>query len=649
MEFEVIFQPGGKRAKCSPETTILEAAKSIGIDITAVCGGIGKCGKCRVIIETGRESLNPPTEAEYNFLSETELSIGYRLACQVLVRKNLLVMIPEESRTGRQRLLVEGIEVPVKLEPYVRKYFVELPKPSLSDLRSDAERLLDVLRVRYGLGDLIIEPLVLQGLPSALREADWRATVVVWGGRFIIAVEPGDTTSRLFGCAVDIGTTKIAGYLLDLNNGLVLAVDSLMNPQVVYGEDVISRISYASRGIKELRDLQKAVVESLNKILKGLMDKTGASPNEIYEMTVVGNTAMHHLFLGINPKYVALAPYPPAVRNSIDVKARDIGVEINPNGNVHVLPVIGGFVGADAVAVILATKLYERDDICMALDIGTNTEVILGNRSLLMAASCASGPAFEGAHIKHGMRASTGAIETIRIDPETLKVEYKTIDGVKPHGICGSAIVDAIAEMLKAGIIDVNGTFNREIKSPRLRCSENGLEFVIAWGVETATGRDIVIAQKDIREIQLAKAAIHAGCAILMHKMGVTESDISALFLAGAFGTYINPESARVIGMYPEIPLSKVHVVGNAAGTGARICLASRFIREKAKEIHRIVKYIELSAEPEFQAEFLWSQFLPHADFSKYPETVSMLRKLGREIKKPPQIFGLGKNARSSS
>jgi len=639
VKFEVIFQPEGKRIKCSPKTNLLEAAKAAGIDITAVCGGFGRCGKCRVLIEAGREALDPLTDAERSFLSESDVSMGYRLACQVSVKGNLLIMVPEESRTGRQRLLVEGVETPARLEPCVRKYFVEIPKPSLSDLRSDVERLLDALRENYRLKDLSIEPFVLRNLPLILRDASWKVTIVTWDDRYIISVEPGDTTRKLFGCAFDIGTTKIAGYLLDLNNGAVLAVDSMVNPQVIYGEDVISRISYASKGDKELGDLHTAVINGINKILRNLMDKTDVKASEIYEMTVVGNTAMHHMFLRINPKYLGLAPYTPVVRDSINVKARDINIEINPDGNVHVLPVIGGFVGADAVAVILATNLHERDDICMAIDIGTNTEVILGNRDMLLAASCASGPAFEGMHIKHGMRAVSGAIEKIKINPETLKVEYKTIDGVRPRGICGSAIIDAIAEMLKAGIVDTYGTFNKEIKSPRLRSLENEVEFVIAWSNETTTGKDIVITQRDIREIQLAKAAIHAGCVILMEKMNIKESDISMLFLAGAFGTYINPESARIIGMYPEIPLNKIHVVGNAAGTGARICLISKSMRKKAEELRRIVKYVELSAEPDFQAEFLKSQFLPYADFSRYPETISMLKRLGREVKKPPQIF----------
>ncbi|MEM1581664.1 MAG: ASKHA domain-containing protein [Candidatus Bathyarchaeia archaeon] len=641
--FEVIFQPEGKRVRVSSNSTILDAAKIANVDLTFVCGGLGKCGKCKVIVENSGDNVNPLTSVERRFLSESEISSGYRLACQTIVKGSLIINIPEGSRTGKQRLQVEGIETPVKPEPNIRKYFVELPKPSLQDVRSDADRLLDGLRQVYGLENLMISYDVLQHLPLVLREGEWKVTAVIWDGRVIIDVEPGNTAKRVFGCAFDIGTTKIAGYLLDLNYGAVLAVDSLMNPQIPYGEDVISRITYASMGLNELRELQKAAIDGVNQILKSLLDKTGVSFKEIYEMTIVGNTVMHHLFLGICPKYIALAPYPPVVRGGLNVKAREIGVEINENGNIHLLPVIGGFVGADTVAVILATELYKREDLCMALDIGTNTEVVLGNKNGILACSCASGPAFEGAHIKCGMRAASGAIEKVKLDPETLEVKYQTIDGVKPRGICGSALVDAVAEMLKAGIIDISGAFNKNISSSRIRKGDDGYEFILAWGSETATGEEIVITQRDIREIQLAKAAIHTGCAVLMRKMNVEESDISVLFIAGAFGSYINPESARTIGMYPEIPLNKVCIVGNAAGTGARMALISKSIREKAEEISRRVRYIELGAEPEFQAEFLNSHFMPHADLTIYPETVKMLKQLGRQVKKPTIILNTRK------
>jgi uncharacterized 2Fe-2S/4Fe-4S cluster protein (DUF4445 family) len=638
-DVEVIFQPDGKRARIKSNATILEAAKLVGADLTSICGGQGKCGKCKVIVEKERKNAGPITKAEKTFLSQTEISAGFRLACCTSVKGPLVVKIPEESRTGRQRLQVEGIETPVKLEPLIHKYFVKLPNPTLQDPKSDVDRLLDELRTQYGLENLKVSYKLLQRLPLILRDSEWEVTAVVWGNDTVISVESGDTTQRVFGYAVDIGTTKLAGYLLDLNTGKVLAVDSLMNPQIPYGEDVITRITYAMKGFKEQKELQQVVVNGINQILQHLLEKTGVSSEEVYEMTAVGNTAMHHLFLNICPKYLALSPYPPVVRRAIDVQTEKVGVKINPNGNIHVLPVIAGFVGADAVAVILATEIYNRNELCMALDIGTNTEVILGNKEEMLACSCASGPALEGAHIKHGMRAATGAIEKVRIDPNTLEVEYWTIDNAKPCGICGSAMVDILAEMLKTGVIDVTGTMNKDVTSPRLRTGESGLEFVLAWRKETSTGEDIAFTQRDIREIQLAKAAMHTGAMTLMKKKGIAETDIDILFIAGAFGSYIDPENARIIGMYPEVALKKVRVVGNAAGTGARMALASKAARKTAEVISSKVKYVELAAEPNFQMEFFNSNALPYADLKRYPETSALLKKLGRYPEKPPVYF----------
>ncbi|MEM4447413.1 MAG: ASKHA domain-containing protein [Candidatus Jordarchaeales archaeon] len=633
----VVFQPEGKRVTVKPGGNLLEIAKLVGVDITSVCGGRGTCGKCKVVIEENRGNVSPLTAKEGKILSPSEVAKGYRLACCTFVGGQVVVKVPEESRTGRQRLQVEGVETPVALNPPVCKYFLKLPKPSLSDPKPDAEILLGELR-RQGVGrDVEIDFHVLQTLPVALRKKDWSVTVVMWNGR-VIGVEPGDTTRRAFGYAVDIGTTKLAGYLLDLLTGKVVAVESMMNPQISYGEDVIARITYASKGLREQRRLQKVVISAINKMLDSLLNKTGVKRGEVYEMVAVGNTAMHHLALGICPKYLALSPYTPANRRGVNVAARNLGVRINPNGNVYFLPIIGGFVGADTMGVLLATGMYKRDEMCLAIDIGTNTEVLLGNKDEILACSCASGPAFEGAHIKHGMRAATGAIEKIKID-EKFEVKYETIDGEKPRGICGSAMIDFLAEALKAGLIDFTGVFNREISSDRLRSGERGLEFVVAWGEETFTGEDIVITQNDIKEILLAKAAIHTGISILMKKKGLTERDIDVFFVAGAFGSYINPENARIIGMYPELPLERVRVVGNAAGTGARMALCSRDVRETAETLVGKVKYVELAAEAGFQAEFLNSYFLPHADLSRYPETSDLLRKLGRYPKRPPVCF----------
>jgi len=638
-EVRVVFQPEGKRTQIKPGTTVLEAAKLAGADLNSICGGEGTCGKCKVIVKKGGTRAKLVTEVEKSLLSPVEISSGYRLACFVTIEEDAIIRIPEESRTGKQRLQVEGIETPVKLEPFIKKCFIKLPTPTLQDARSDTDRLMDELKKQCGLVKLKVNYHLLQNLPLVLREGGWEVTVTIWNNDEIIHAEPKDATGRIYGYAVDIGTTKLAGYLLDLGTGKVVAADSLMNPQIPYGEDVITRITYAMKGPKERKELQQTVVTGINEILKNLLEKTGVNPEMVLEMTAVGNTAMHHLFLDICPKYVALSPYASAVKKGMDVEAQEVGVRINPNGNIHVLPVIAGFVGADTVAVALATEIYKRDELCMVLDIGTNTEVLLGNKDGILTCSCASGPALEGAHIKQGMRAATGAIEKVKIDPQSLEVEYQTTDNSKPCGICGSAMVDIVGEMLKAGIIDLGGTFNKDNVSPRIRKEGGVLEFVLAWRDETSTGQDIALTQKDIREIQLAKAAMHTGCMTLMKKTNTVEKDIDVFLIAGAFGSHTRPESARLIGMFPEVALNKIKVVGNAAGTGARMALVSKTAREIAEDISEKVKYVELATEPKFQSEFFNSCFLPYTDLARYPETSELLRSLGRYPTKLPKIL----------
>ena len=635
---KVVLQPEGKHVRIKVRKTILEAARLAGVDLVSTCGGRGKCGKCRVVCEIGKKNLGSLTEIEQSLLSPEEISAGHRLACRASVNGDVTVRIPEESRTGKQRLQTEGITTRAKLDPLVRKYLVRLSVPTLEDNRSDADRLLEKLRIKHQLKNLHFRLRVLQQLPPKLRKHDRNVSVVVWNDDTIIEVESGNTTQRIFGYAVDIGTTKLAGYLIDLITGEVVAVESLMNPQIPYGEDVIARIAFAMKGSREQKQLQQVLIAGLNQILTTLLKKTSVNRREVYEMTVVGNTAMHHLFLDISPKGLALSPYAPAVRAGMDVSARALGVNTNRNANVHILPVVAGFVGADAVAVALATEIHKRNELCLALDIGTNTEIILGNRDNLTACSCASGPALEGAHIKHGMRAASGAIERVQIDPVTFETHNQTVDNVKPCGICGSGIVDITAEMLKTGLINIMGSIDKHTNSPRLR-SEDELEYVVAWGKETSTGQDITITQKDIREIQSAKAAIHTGALTLMKNMRVTEKDIDIVFVAGAFGSYIDPRNARIIGMYPEIALEKVKVVGNAAGTGARMALVSKAVRTTAERISNKIKYVELAAERDFQTDFCNSLCIPYADLSRYPETSKMLRELGKYPDKLPPML----------
>ena len=633
-EIEVVFQPHGKRANFPPSVTVMDAAQALGVDISSLCGGKGKCGKCKVRVLGDLGTASEPTDIEMKHLSEEEIRDGFRLACTTRLGASTVIHVPLRSRIGRQRLQTGGLEVPVKLDPLVKKYRVTMPPPHLRDSRADEDRLLASLTEQHGLPELGIDLDVYRSLPNIVREAKWDATAVVWKDR-IIALEPGDTSDRCYGLAVDVGTTKLAGFLIDLKRGDVVAVAARMNPQIPFGEDIMSRVSHIMNGGWDaLEKLQDAVVSGVNEIIVECCGKADARPEEIYELNFVGNTVMQLLLLGVWPRHVVSSPYTPVIRRGVDIKAATLGLRANPGANAHHLPVIGGFVGADNVAMVLASGILESDEMIMAIDMGTNTEIDLGNRERVMVASCASGPAFEGMHIKFGMRATAGSIEKISIDSETFDVYYRTIGDAPPIGICGSGIVDAPAEFLKSGLIMPRGNFVTGMteRTDRLRKGPDGWEFVIAWGKETDIGTDIVVTLRDIREIQKAKAAIHTGADLLMQRMGVREADISKLVIAGAFGNYIDPENARIIGMYPEIPLERIEFAGNLAGTGARMTLMNREMREHAETISSRVRYHELAADPGFQKEYIDSLNFPHSDLSKYPETVELLRRYGQKI-----------------
>lgn len=421
----VTLEPYGKRVEVEPGATILQVATSAGIGIRSECGGRGLCGKCRVIVQR-REAVDEVKDAEKRLLSDSELRTGYRLACQTRILGEVVVVIPQESRLGFGKFVATGLGRRVELKPAVRKLRVVLPKPTLEDARPDLDRLLSALREAYGIERLDVDYEVLKRLPSALREADWDVAVVIWDSRRIVGVERGDIPRRILGLAVDLGTSKIVGHLVDLELGEVLAVEFTENPQVAYGEDVVTRITFASSGSRNLRELQRLAVEGLNEVLRRACRRAGVDPSSVYEIVVVGNTAMHHFLLGIQPRYLALSPFTPALKDRFSVSARELGIEANPGAVVTALPVIAGFVGADAVADVLATGIHERDELSLLMDIGTNTEIILGSSGDLLSCSAPSGPAFEGAHIRDGMRATTGAIESIRIGPD-YEVEYLSL------------------------------------------------------------------------------------------------------------------------------------------------------------------------------------------------------------------------------
>lgn len=619
----VVFQPDGKRTSVETGLSLLEAAKKAGVGIRSECGGLGICGKCRIVALT-KSGLSPLMEIEKEHLTEHDIKAGYRLACCSRVMSDVTISIPEESRLETRKILVKGLEKHVSLDPAVHKIHVTVPQPVISDVRADLERVLDHLG---GLSaQLEIDLNLLQQLPKTLREAGWDITLTIWNGQRIIAVESGNTTNRVHGIAVDIGTSKIIGYLIDLTTGKLVNAESLENPQIIHGEDIISRISSTMRNQEKLEELRKLAVEGVNRVIHETCEKASIKPRDVYEMTVVGNTAMHHIFLGIQPKYLALSPYVPVIKRSINLRAKELGVDINPTGNIHVLPVIAGFVGADAVADVLATGIYEAEELCLLLDIGTNTEVFIGNRDDILTCSCASGPAFEGVHIKHGIKAVSGAIERIRIDPRSYEVTYKTVNGKKPIGLCGSAVVDALAEMLKAQIIDWRGKFNEKIDTSRVRQVKDLTEFLIASKDETGTGEDITITQKDIREVQLAKAAIYTGCAILMKRKKIVEDAVEKVVLAGAFGNYLDPVSSKIIGLIPDVSTKKIKFVGNAAGSGARITLLSRGMRETAQAISKRVRYLELATDPDFRTEFASAMYLPHRNLNRFPSAKPVSR-----------------------
>lgn len=590
---KVVFEPYGWRMEAKEEETLLEAARRASIGLRSECGGRGLCGRCRVIIDD-REAVGPPTAAERRLLSGPELGRGYRLACQTRILGDLVVSVPPESRVEAQRIEVRGLSRFVELEPMVWKLHLKLEMARLGDRRGDLERVLEAIG-----GDVEADWEAVKALPEALRRGEWEATATLWGDT-LIALEPGDTTEHLYGLAIDVGTSKIVVQLVNLSSGEVLSTGAVENPQAIHGEDIMARLTYAMESRENLEELRRLALKGVNKALEKAVSKVKAERSMIYEAVVACNTAMHHLFLGLEPRYLAVSPFTPVVRQGFNVKAQDLGLNINRGGRIHMPPVVAGFVGADAVADIIATGLYEDEGLSLLIDVGTNTEVILGNREELWACSCASGPAFEGAHIKDGMRAVKGAVERVWIDEER-EVRYKTIGGVKPLGLCGSAVIDALAEMLKRGILNSHGRIVAQ--GPRVR-SGPPAEFVIAWGEETATEREIVITERDINEIQLAKAAIYTASKMLMERKGVKPGDIERLYIAGAFGSYLSPENAKEIGMIPDIPSERISLVGNTAVEGARMMLISKRMRDEAERIAEEIRYVELSNDPDFLKEY---------------------------------------------
>lgn len=590
----------GRRGNYPAEQSLSETARQLGVDLVSVCGGKGTCGSCRVRILDG--DVSPPTSSERELLTPHELKEGYRLACQTFPASDLRVHVPAESMGTLQRTQVEGLGISVRPDPLVHACEIQLSPPTLSDLRADAERVRDTLKQQHGLDCHNIDINVARELSPNLRLWNWQARVSLRGGE-LVAINP--QVSRQIGLAVDLGTTKIAAYLLDLESGRTLTSRGVMNPQVAYGDDVITRIAYARESPTNAKQMQKLVVGTLNQLIAEMCDEIDAKPQEVVETVVVGNTAMHHLLLCLPVEQLALSPYVPAISGALDIKARDGGLHIAPGGYVHLLPNIAGFVGADHVAMLLATEAWKTKGVVLALDIGTNTEIALASRGEIASVSCASGPAFEGAHVKHGMRAAAGAIEHLRLIDDS--VQYHTIAGVPPVGLCGSGILDALAQLYLNGVLNGNGKMGEHA---RVRTNEKEREFVLVSEEERAGAPAITITQHDVRQLQLAKAAIRTGIQALLEAKRHSEEEVEQVIIAGAFGNYIDVSSAITIGMLPPLPLNRFRQVGNAAGTGAKMALISRRKRVEAQKIAHKVKYIELASFPNFQRMLLQAMSL---------------------------------------
>jgi len=607
----VVFEPDGRTLDVPDGQMLLEAARAAGVHLEAPCGGKGTCGGCRVVIP---DDPPEPSETCRTVLTGEEIGRKMRLACQVRVTRDLRVVIPEETRVGDQQILTEGVMFNVPLRPNVRKTAVHLPEPSVADQRADADRLLDALAEK-GLADLTIDVKAVRDLPKRLRGLDFHPAVVVIGNE-VVHLDRPTTADACYGIAFDVGTTTLVGYLVDLVTGEVTAVASRTNPQTAYGDDVVARIEYAGRDRGGARTLQTAVVDALNEIVLEVCRRGHIRPSVVYEAAMVGNTTMNHLLLRMPADAIARAPFVAASASAHSVSARELGLKIHPRGRLYTAPLVAGFVGADTVGAILATGMHESETLRLTIDVGTNGEIILGTRERILACSTAAGPAFEGARIRYGMRAADGAID--RVDIDGRRVVLHTIGEVPAVGLCGTGLIDAVAALLGAGVIETTGLMRSAddlADVPRLagRISDTDGErgFVLAAADATGAGHPILLTQQDVREVQLAKGAIAAGVETLLGEFGAGLDDVEEVLLAGAFGNFIRPERAQAIGLIPAVPRHRVRFVGNAAGAGARMLLVNRNMRHVAADVARGVEHVELSQRPDFQARFAEAMFFP--------------------------------------
>ena len=653
----VVFTPSGRRGRFEHGTTVLEAARRLGVDLDSVCGGRGICGRCQVEVSGGEHAkhgitstsahLTPAGEVEARYALERGLAEGRRLGCTASVVGDLVIDVPPESQLYRQIVRKEADAHPIEIDPVVRLYYVEIEDAELGGSSSDLNRLREALARAWRLEAVAVDPHVLPSLQPAVRAGEGAVTVAVHDGATITGIWPG-LHDRAYGIAFDVGSTTVAGHLCDLATGEVLASAGEMNPQIRFGEDLMSRVSYVMLHPGSEKELTKVIRGCLAKLTAQLAGSAEIDRDDVLEVTVVGNPIMHHLLLGIDPTPLGGAPFPLAVDESVRVPARDLGLPVHAGARVYVLPCIAGHVGADAAGVILSEAPYLTDEVNLIVDVGTNAEIILGNRDRLLAASSPTGPAFEGAQISCGLRAAPGAIERVRIDPETLEPRVRVIGtdawsdepafaNARVTGVCGSGIIEAIAELHLAGALTTDGTLDGALARRSSRIVADGRTFsYVLWPGEP----ELVITQNDVRQIQLAKAALHAGCALLMEHYGI--ESVTRIRLAGAFGTHIDPVHALVLGLVPDCDPERVTAAGNAAGTGARIALLNRGARAEIEEVVRRVEKIETAVEPRFQEHFVNAMAIPHDvdPYTQLARTVTLPARKTATAQRPTRRRG---------
>ena len=630
-DIKIVFTPSGRRGHVPAGTTVLQAARTLGVDIDSVCGGRALCGRCQVDVGTGEfakhgissgpDSLCGVTAVETRYADKKGLAEGRRLSCQSTLVSDVVIDVPPESQVHNQLVRKAADDRQIEMDPIIRLCLVEVREPDMHEPSGDLRRLVEALRAQWPdrvSGEIGCDLYILQQLQPVLRAGKWQVTVALRDGNRIVGIWPG-LKDRVAGVAIDVGSTTMSAHLCDMVTGDVLASTGAMNPQIRFGEDLMSRVSYGIMNPGGHLEMTEAVIDGLQKLISGAAEQAGMVADDVVEVVLVGNPVMHHLLLGIDPVELGGAPFALAVDTAVEMRASEIGLAVNRGARVYVLPCIAGHVGADAAGVVLAEAPQKGDINTLVVDVGTNAEIVVGNSQRMLAASSPTGPAFEGAQISSGQRAAPGAIERIRINPETLEPRFRVIgvdrwsdedgfdEAVKATGItgiCGSGIIEVLAEMYLAEILTADGVINGAKATSTPRIEADGRTF--AYRVSD----NVVVTQNDVRAIQLAKAALHAGFRLLMDKMGLKSVD--RVVLAGAFGTHIDPKFAMVLGMIPDCALENVRAAGNSAGTGARMALLNKAARREIENVVRDIEKIETAVEASFQDQFVKAMAIPH-------------------------------------